>query len=83
MDVDSRALTMLLHYILNAYWEALDFELPPTSGGAPWQRWIDTDQEPPHDIFPWQEAPAISGRTYRAEPRSVVVLFAPLPPEAG
>ncbi len=73
---------MLMHFILNAYWEPLDFELPPTSGG-PWKRWIDTALTPPQDIVPWQDAPVVSAGTYRAEPRSLAILFAPLPPETG
>jgi len=68
-----------IHLILNAYWEALDFELPPEDEkGNSWRRWIDTALEPPHDIAPWQEAVPVSGQTYRAEARSVVVLFAAL-----
>ncbi|HVP11229.1 MAG TPA: glycogen debranching protein GlgX [Phycisphaerae bacterium] len=69
---------LLLHLILNAYWEPLDFELPPvdSAGGSPWRRWIDTALESPDDIVDWQRAPAVSGLTYRAEARSVVVLFA-------
>jgi glycogen operon protein len=67
---------MLLHLILNAYWEPLEFELPPLDNGGMWRRWIDTAIDSPHDIVPWQESPTISGSLYRAEPRSVVVLFA-------
>ncbi len=67
---------MLFHLILNAYWEPLEFELPQPGNGASWRRWIDTALASPRDIAPWQESPAISGVTYRAEPRSVVVLFA-------
>ena len=63
-----------LHLILNAYWEPLEFELPPQDGG--WQRWIDTALDPPHEIVEWQSAPHLSSRTYEAGPRSVVVLFA-------
>jgi isoamylase len=68
----------LLHLILNGYWEPLDFELPPSEGGAraPWRRWIDTALDSPHDIAEWQNAPPFSGMSYRAEPRSVAVLFA-------
>jgi isoamylase len=66
-----------LHVILNAYWEPLEFELPP----APWRRWIDTFLDSPHDIVDWHHAPAVAGHRYRAEPRSVVVLFAGLEPE--
>ena len=65
------------HVIINAYWEPLEFELPPVSEGGrhPWRRWIDTFLDSPHDIVEWKSAPAIAARSYRAEPRSVVVLF--------
>jgi isoamylase len=67
-----------LYLILNAYWEALDFELPPAgqADGNPWRCWIDTALDAPHDIVPWQSAPTVPGCTYRAEARSIVVLFA-------
>jgi isoamylase len=70
----------LLHLILNAYWEPLEFELPPVrdEGGGAWRRWIDTALESPDDIVEWQTAPPFTGRTYRAGPRSVAVLYAPL-----
>jgi isoamylase len=68
---------LLVHLIFNAYWEALDFELP-SAGQNVWRRWIDTFLESPHDIVPWQTAPTVPGGTYRAEARSVVVLFADL-----
>ena len=64
------------HLILNAYWEALDFELPPVVNGNPWRRWIDTALDSPNDIVEWQSSPWIEGNSYWAEPRSVVVLFA-------
>jgi glycogen operon protein len=69
---------LLFHLILNAYWEPLDFELPPAANddANPWRRWVDTAQETPNDIVPWEEAPAFQGLTYRAEARSVVVLYA-------
>jgi glycogen operon protein len=63
------------HLILNAYWEALDFELPGLENGKSWRRWIDTALDSPQDIVSWQTAPAVSGNTYRAEARSVVMLF--------
>jgi glycogen operon protein len=66
---------MLLHLILNAYWEPLDFELPRRSKGA-WRRWIDTALSSPQDIVHWREAPSVPAENYRAEARSVVVLFA-------
>ena len=36
--------------MINAYWEALAFELPPTEEGAGWRRWIDTSLASPDDI---------------------------------
>jgi isoamylase len=71
---------LLVHFIFNAYWEPLDFELPPagTDDRLSWRRWIDTFQEAPDDIVPWQEAPTIPGCAYRAGPRSVIVLWASL-----
>jgi isoamylase len=80
LTVELRQDKLLLHLILNAYWEPLEFELPPagTTPTSPWLRWIDTALESPNDIVPWREAPPISGRTYRAEALSVVALYAPV-----
>jgi glycogen operon protein len=72
-----------VHLILNAYWEPLEFELPPVGNGqtVPWRRWIDTSLDSPEDILPWQEAPSVPDYKYRAGARSVVVLFAELDSE--
>jgi isoamylase len=69
---------MLFHVILNAYWQPLDFELPRVNqaGEIPWRRWIDTALDSPHDILEWNAAESIHGYAYRAEARSVVLLFA-------
>jgi isoamylase len=69
-----------VYLILNSYWEPLDFELEPVDDCAEhsWRRWIDTSLDSPQDIAEWQTAPFISGRTYRAGPRSVVILWANL-----
>ena len=66
-----------VYLILNAYWEPLEFELPPVGegGATPWRRWIDTALESPQDIVPWQTAPLLPGNSYRAAARSVVVLI--------
>jgi glycogen operon protein len=64
------------HVILNAYWEPLDFELPALADGVEaWHRWIDTSLGSPHDIIDWRASPLVSGLTYRAGERSVVVLI--------
>ena len=66
------------HLIFNAYWEPLEFQLPAErhAAGHPWRRWIDTSLESPDDIQDWPAAPVVTGQTYRAGPRSVVVLIA-------
>jgi len=68
---------LFVYLILNAYWEPLDFELPLPDHpeGKAWRRWIDTSRPSPEDIVPWETAPVVGGSTYRAGPRSVVVLF--------
>jgi len=78
--VQIRKENILLHLILNAYWEALEFEIPPSASDnpQPWRRWIDTALDTPSDIVPWMEAPVVAGLTYRAEARSVVALYAPI-----
>jgi isoamylase len=75
---------ILVHLILNAYWEPLDFELPTVEGGGPWRRWIDTSLDSPSDIVQWESAPSLSKSTYPTEARSVVVLFSETPtPKVG
>ena len=65
---------VLGHFIFNAFWEPLAFELPPVASGKPWRRWIDTALDSPHDIVPWDEMPPVPEHFYRAQGRSVVVL---------
>jgi glycogen operon protein len=67
------------YIILNAHCEPLDFEMPPVGKGgkSSWRRWIDTALETPNDIVPWEKAPSVPGPNYRAEARSVAVLYAP------
>ncbi len=69
---------LLVYLALNAYWEPLEFELPPTEHASvnPWRRWIDTSLESPCDIVEWKSAPIIPDSKYSVGPRSVVVLYA-------
>jgi isoamylase len=71
-----------LHVMFNAYWEALDFELPPapTTAFAGWRRWIDTSLESPDDIVYAVTAPPVRGAQYRVAPRSITALFLPIDP---
>jgi glycogen operon protein len=65
-----------VHLIFNAYWDALDFELPRIEGREEsWRRWIDTYLDSPQDIVSWRDAIFVPGFTYRVGPRSVVVLW--------
>jgi glycogen operon protein len=68
-----------LHGMLNAYWEALRFELPSVSdeGGGGWRRWIDTSLPSPEDIVAWEKAPIVAAASHLVEPRSLVILVAP------
>jgi len=84
-DARSLAFTMrslrgrfLLHGILNAYWEPLDFDLPPVTEGPDrqWRRCIDTALDSPQDICEPAESPAVREATYLAQPRSIVILLA-------
>jgi isoamylase len=67
----------IVHLIANAYWEALDFELPQI--GRPsisWRCWINTALDSPQDIVHWEAALPAPSSAIRAEPRSVIVFFA-------
>jgi isoamylase len=66
-----------LHVMLNAYWEALDFDVPPAPATAiaGWQRWIDTSLGSPEDITVMVAAPPVPGSQYRVAPRCVAALF--------
>lgn len=77
LGAELRKQRLLFHLMTNAYWKALDFELPPTDdrGGDPWRCWINTALKSPLDIVEWQKAPTISDDKYRVEARSVVMLF--------
>ena len=77
-SAEVRRQNLFVYWILNAYWEPLDFELPlmDKDSREPLRRWIDTSLDPPQDIVEWQSALPVSGDTYHAGARSVVVLFA-------
>ena len=76
----ARSLTgrVVLHIMVNAWREPLEFELPPLLAmrGGRWRRWLDTSLPSPDDIIPLEKAPAIEGRTYALPPRSVAIMLA-------
>jgi len=78
----TRAGREVIHFIFNAWQEALDFELPepPPEIRGGWRRWLDTSLASPDDVRPLSEAPRIEDRIYRAGPRSIVALVGLLAP---
>ena len=65
-----------LHIMLNAYWEPLEFELPPLDHHENWYQIVDTSKSAPNDIFDSQGALVVLGDQYRLMERSAVVLVA-------
>jgi glycogen operon protein len=63
----------MFHIMINAYREALAFELPPSEEG--WRRWIDTSCASPDDICELDEAPPIAGAKYLVQSHSIVCLL--------
>jgi glycogen operon protein len=70
----------LAHFIVNAWKEPLEFELPPVENG--WHLMVDTFLPAPDDIRSWEEAAVLESASYLANPSSVVFLAA-LAPERG
>ncbi|MCS6958717.1 MAG: glycogen debranching protein GlgX [Pseudanabaenaceae cyanobacterium SKYGB_i_bin29] len=65
-----------LHVICNAYWEPLDFALPPLPPNWHWHRIVDTYLPSPDDFSPPETAAYVASDRYRAMPRSTIVLMA-------
>jgi glycogen operon protein len=82
---DSHSVALTLHNIavsqvryiaINAYWQPLEFELPPVNGdsGAAWLRLIDTSLPSPNDISEEGKGSPVNGPKYLVNPRSIVML---------
>jgi isoamylase len=65
-----------IQIMLNAYWEAREFEVPLLTGKKTgrWRRIIDTSLASPEDFCVPSEAPFVTTATYRMQPRSLVLL---------
>ncbi|MFP4321435.1 MAG: glycogen debranching enzyme, partial [Anaerolineales bacterium] len=65
------------YVIINAYWEGIDFELPPLPKGWLWVQVVNTGLESPDDICALgHERPVHPKQTsYHAGPRSVIILM--------
>ena len=65
-----------LHVMLNAYWESLNFELPPLELGNYWHRIVDTALSAPDDFSDLEAAAKIDEENfYSVTARSCVVLM--------
>jgi isoamylase len=69
-----------IHVMLNAYWEALVFDIPPLEPPLRWHRIVDTALAPPNDFCYPQDSPTVEGYLYPVSPRSSVVLMGQMPP---
>jgi glycogen operon protein len=68
-----------LHLIANGFWTRCT-RAAGADDNAPWRRWIDTSLDSPNDIVRCAAGrPDHLEPTYLAGPRSVVVVWAPLP----
>jgi len=65
-----------IYVVLNAYWEPLDFELPPPSSpqSKGWYRLVDTALRSPEDINCILPKRPLGKSIYEVAPRSVLVL---------
>jgi glycogen operon protein len=66
------------HYLFNAGWKKLTFELPypEKMPGGHWHRWIDTSLVSPHDIALGDAMPKITDNIYYLPERPLAVLIA-------
>jgi isoamylase len=72
---------VVLHFMVNAYWQPLTFALPPPEKlpGGRWHRLIDTSLPAPQDIVPWDDMPVVHADSYPLPERSLAVFIAKTP----
>ena len=69
-----------LHVMLNAYWEALDFELPVLLAGEAWRCIVNTALPSPQDFQPLEAASPVEQDHFTVQARSSVILMAATSP---
>jgi len=69
---------LMFHLMFNAYWEPLEFRIPPAPADpeSAWRRLLDTALDPPYDSCDWKEAEVVHDPAYTLQPRSTVFLVA-------
>lgn len=67
---------MAMHYMVNAYTEDLEFELPEKvkTGSVKWKHWIDTAMKSPQDICLWKDAVFLQNGHYKVKAHSIVIV---------
>ena len=66
---------VVLHLMINAFWEALAFAIPPLKQShISWRCCVNTFHDSPYDSCAWEEAVAVQAETFTVGPRSIVVL---------
>lgn len=75
LSASSLSGSLHMYFALNAWWEPLDFVLPPPPNGEPWRRVVDTFLPHPDDITPLAKARPYTEYSYRVEPRSLLALM--------
>lgn len=74
--VHFKADRVVLHVMINAYWEALTFAIPLLDQNhSSWRRCVDTFRAAPLDACVWDEAETVPGGTFLVQPRSIAVLL--------
>jgi glycogen operon protein len=66
----------IIHIMINAFWEKLQFQLPVLKNGKKWHQIIDTYQNHPHDFNAPAHATQVGNGTIDVMDRSVMVLMA-------
>ena len=61
------------HFMFNAYWKELQFELPEPVDQN-WYKRIDTDAKFPNDCHFGTKMPKVKGTHIKVAPRSLVIL---------
>jgi glycogen operon protein len=76
LSLHNLAGTQVRYIAINAFWEPLEFSLPPAATGANagWLRFIDTSLPTPDDITEGVKGPSVGGPRYRVNPRSIIML---------
>jgi glycogen operon protein len=76
LSLHNLAGTEVRYIAINAYWEPLEFALPPAADGVKgaWLRFMDTSLPTPDDIVEGVKGASVGGSSYRVNARSIIML---------